>query len=128
MPSCGAATTSSTTTLPLRDRHNRLMEWLEQMHRALAAQPTDDPVLLALTDAQRTYAIPVGLLDQLAYGTAADLESSRAAASGDRSFEHQFDHPLGLPLHHPLEQPLVARYQRFWSCVSIVTVWLRLWD
>jgi phytoene/squalene synthetase len=31
-------------------------------------------VLLALTDAQRTYQIPIGLLDQLAYGTAADLD------------------------------------------------------
>ncbi len=113
-------------TSSLRDRHNRLMEWLEQMHRALAAQPTDDPVLLALTDAQRTYAIPVGLLDQLAYGTAADLESSRAAASGDRSFEHQFDHPLGHPLDHPLEQPLVARYQTFLElrqyCYSVASV------
>lgn len=36
--------------------------------------PTDDPVLLALADAQRSYQIPLGLLDQLAYGTAADLE------------------------------------------------------
>jgi 15-cis-phytoene synthase len=74
-------------------RHNRLLEWLDKMHRALAAQPTDDPVLLALTDAQRTYQIPVGLLDQLAYGTAADLECSAAERSSD--------------------QPLVVRYQTF---------------
>jgi 15-cis-phytoene synthase len=89
-------------TSSLRDRHNRLMEWLDQMHSALAAQPTDDPVLLALTDAQRSYAIPVGLLDQLAYGTAEDLESSYAA------------------------QPLVARYQTFLElrqyCYSVASV------
>src|SRR5262249_39212633 len=30
--------------------------------------------LLALTDTQRRYQIPLGLLDQLAYGTAADVE------------------------------------------------------
>jgi phytoene synthase len=61
-------------TLSSADRHNKLAEWLDKVHRALAAQPTDDPVLLALTDAQRTYQIPIGLLDQLAFGTAADLD------------------------------------------------------
>lgn len=63
------------------DRHNKLAEWLDKVHRALAAQPTDDPVLLALTDAQRAYQIPIGLLDQLAYGTAADLEDARPERS-----------------------------------------------
>jgi phytoene synthase len=62
------------SALTPQDRRNRLAEWLEKVHRALAAQPTDDPVLLALTDAQRIYQIPIGLLDQLAYGTAADLD------------------------------------------------------
>lgn len=57
------------------DRHVKLAEWLDKVHRALAAQPTDDPVLLALTDAQRVYQIPIGLLDQLAFGTAADLDN-----------------------------------------------------
>ena len=47
-------------TLSPDDRHNKLAEWLDKVHRALAAQPTDDPVLLALTDAQRTYQIPLG--------------------------------------------------------------------
>src|ERR1700691_1929847 len=75
------------------DRRNKLAEWLDKVHRALAAQPTDDPVLLALTDAQRTYQIPIGLLDQLAYGTAADLdESSQEPFAG---------------------APLAARYQTF---------------
>lgn len=63
------------------DRHNKLAEWLDKVHRALAAQPTDDPVLLALTDAQRAYQIPIGLLDQLAYGTAADLEDAQPERS-----------------------------------------------
>ncbi len=58
------------------DRHNKLADWLDKVHRALAAQPTDDPVLLALTDAQRAYQIPIGLLDQLAFGTAVDLDYS----------------------------------------------------
>src|ERR1700687_3706856 len=80
-------------TLSPDDRHNKLAEWLDKFHRALAAQPTDDPVLLALTDAQRTYQIPVGLLDQLAYGTAADLDHAQPEPSAGA--------------------PLVARYQTF---------------
>ena len=80
------------TTLSPEDRQNKLTDWLDKVHRALASQPTDDPVLLALTDAQRSYQIPVGLLDQLAYGTAADLEHSPLQAPG---------------------APLVARYKTF---------------
>src|SRR5437588_10272962 len=49
------------------DRQIKLAEWLDKVHRALAAHPTDDPVVLALTDAQRIYQIPIGLLDQLAF-------------------------------------------------------------
>jgi phytoene synthase len=77
----------------IRDRQNKLNDWLDKTHRAFAGQPTDDPVLMALTDAQRSYQIPVGLLDQLAYGTAADLEES--------------DSQAGAP------SPLVARYKTF---------------
>src|SRR6202142_311241 len=80
-------------TLSRDDRRNKLAEWLDQVHRALAAQPTDDPVLLALTDAQRAYQIPIGLLDQLAFGTAADLDYSQREPSANA--------------------PLAARYQTF---------------
>jgi 15-cis-phytoene synthase len=80
-------------TLSPADRNQRLAEWLDKVHRALAAQPTDDPVLLGLTDAQRTYQIPIGLLDQLAYGTAADLDHVEPAPAAGA--------------------PLVARYQTF---------------
>lgn len=62
------------STLSFYDRRNKLAEWLDSVHRAIAGHPTDEPVLLALTDAQRRYQIPLGLLDQLAYGTAADIE------------------------------------------------------
>jgi 15-cis-phytoene synthase len=80
-------------TLSRDDRHNKLADWLDKVHRALAAQPTDDPVLLALTDAQRRYQIPIGLLDHLAFGTAADLDYSVPSMSASA--------------------PLAARYQTF---------------
>src|SRR5712671_2134973 len=63
------------------DRQIKLAEWLDKVHRALAAQPTDDPVLLALTDTQRIYQIPIGLLDQLAFGAAADLDYAQPGPS-----------------------------------------------
>jgi len=59
--------------LSFHERHNKLAEWLDSVHKALAGYPTDEPLLLALADTQRRYQIPIGLLDQLAYGTAADL-------------------------------------------------------
>src|ERR1700674_3370739 len=88
-------------TLSPDDRHNKLAEWLYKVHRALAAQPTEDPVLLALTDAQRTYQIPIGLLDQLAYGTAADLdygqpEPSTGAVARYQTFEELRQYCYGV--------------------------------
>jgi phytoene synthase len=79
-------------TMSFPDRQNKLTDWLDRVHRALAGQPTDDPVLLALTDAQRCYQIPIGLLDQLAYGTAADIEQEQPYLPGS---------------------PLIARYKTF---------------
>lgn len=66
--------------LPLRERREKLDTWLNDFHRALAGQPTDDPVLLALTDTQRRYRISPELLDQLAYGTAMDVQEEPGRA------------------------------------------------
>ncbi len=80
-------------SLSVRDRRQRLDTWLNAFHAAQAGHPTDDPILLALTDAQRRYAIPAGLLDALAFGTAMDVDENveQPEASGlqvqYRSFE-----------------------------------------
>ncbi|MGA2857015.1 MAG: phytoene/squalene synthase family protein [Candidatus Sulfotelmatobacter sp.] len=63
-------------TLSLPERRQKLDAWLDALHRAQQGQPTDDAILLALTDAQRRYAIPAGLLDELALGTAMDVADS----------------------------------------------------
>ena len=57
----------------LEERRFKLETWLAALHRAQQGEPTDDPILLALTDAQRRYTIPAGLLDELAMGTAMDV-------------------------------------------------------
>ena len=62
------------STLALYERRQKLAEWLDALHRAAAGFPTDDPVLLGLTDTQRRYNIPLELLDQLAYGTETDVD------------------------------------------------------
>ena len=60
-------------SLSVGERRRMLSAWLDGVHRAQAGNPTDDPVLLALTAAQRRFHIPDALLDQLASGTAMDL-------------------------------------------------------
>lgn len=73
-------------SLSLAERREKLETWLDAFHRAQQGHPTDDPILLALTDAQRRYSIPAGLLDELAHGTARDvtepLETEPAAEPG----------------------------------------------
>jgi phytoene synthase len=59
--------------LSVAERRFKLETWLDALHRAQQGQPTDDPILLALIDAQRRYTIPAGLLDDLATGTAMDV-------------------------------------------------------
>src|SRR5215813_1952028 len=64
-------------SISLRDRRQKLDLWLNEFHAAQAGHPTDDPILLALIDAQRRFGIPAGLLDALAFGTAMDVEENQ---------------------------------------------------
>jgi phytoene synthase len=66
-------------SISFEERRVKLADWLDSVHHALAGGPTDDPLLLGLADTQRRYQIPVGLLDQLAYGTATDLDDESTA-------------------------------------------------
>jgi phytoene synthase len=67
---------SDDPSLAPRERRARLEAWLDRFHLAQAGAPTDDPVLLALTDTQRRYQIPMEFLDQLAFGTLMDVPES----------------------------------------------------
>jgi phytoene synthase len=74
-------------------RRQKLDAWVDAFHAAQAGFATDDPVLIALTDAQRRFHIPLGLLDGLAYGTSMDVEDQNAdevAASGLKIQYHSF--------------------------------------
>jgi 15-cis-phytoene synthase len=65
--------------LPIAERRIAMDQWLNRWHQVQAGNPTSDPVFVALLDAQRSFAIPSDLLDQLVQGTATDLEPRFAA-------------------------------------------------
>jgi phytoene synthase len=100
--------------LPAREKEQKLAIWLEAFHRALSGQPTDDAVLLALTDAQRSFNIQVGWLDQLAYGTAMDVQEAEPR-----------ERPPGLPapeLQYKTFEDLRVYCYRVASVVGLVCI------
>ena len=74
---------SDSANLSLEQRREQLIEWSQALHRAAAGEPTDDPVILALADAQSQFSIPLGLFDQLVQGTGMDLGFEQHASSPD---------------------------------------------
>jgi len=77
------------TKLHAFERRQRLEAWLDAFHRSESGHPTDDPVLLALTDTQRRFKIPVELLDQLAFGTGMDIQDAESPAAGELQVLYQ---------------------------------------
>ncbi|MGA8429029.1 MAG: phytoene/squalene synthase family protein [Candidatus Sulfotelmatobacter sp.] len=98
MRRCDDITDDPTLTLP--ERRRKLDQWLDGLHLAQQNHPTDDPIFLALTDTQRRFHISAGLLDELAHGTAMDIEEPALDAS-------QEDEPLFAL------QPSLVRYRTF---------------
>src|SRR6202051_1002781 len=86
--------------LSIEERRYKLDVWLDALHRVQQGEPSDDPILLALTDTQRRYTIPAGLLDELAMGTAMDVDP------GTRNTENQVAPAAAVP-------GLTVQYQTF---------------
>jgi phytoene synthase len=78
------------------ERRTKLDEFIASYHRTLESGRTDDPVFLALRDAQQRFGIPIELLDQLVAGTGMDVheEGGRKDAPlvAYRSFEELYDY------------------------------------
>jgi len=104
-------------SLPLYDRRLKLAAWLDSFHRAHEGCPSDEPVLMALTDAQRRYNIRVGLLDQLAYGTAMDIEGNPGE---DESLRAAAPHELSV--HYRTFDDLYQYCYRVASVVGLVCI------
>jgi len=108
-------------SLSARDRQQKLDIWLDAFHAAQAGSPTDDPVLLALTDAQRRFHIPLGLLDALAFGTAMDVEQMDV---GETNVEQNSQQPLtpGLQVQYRSFQDLERYCYHVASVVGLVCI------
>jgi phytoene synthase len=98
------------------DRRQKLTAWLDALHRAESGEPTDEPVLLALTDAQRRYNIRIGLLDQLAYGTAMDVEETGATDAGELPARNEIN------VHYRTFDELYQYCYRVASVVGLVCI------
>ena len=69
------------------DRRAKLDAWLNGLHKAAAGAPTDDPVLIALCDAQHRFQIPMDLFEKLVLGTTLDLDGP-ADLDGDSTIRY----------------------------------------
>jgi phytoene synthase len=101
------------------DRRQKLTAWLDAFHRSQSGHPSDEPVLLALTDAQRRYNIRIGLLDQLAYGTAMDIEGGPGADESPRAGAPA---PHELSVHYRTFDDLYQYCYRVASVVGLVCI------
>jgi len=106
------------SSLPLQERHLKLDAWLDALHRAQQGEPTDDPILLALTDAQRRYQIPAGLLDELALGTAMDIETT-SELEDEPGFARS---AASLPVQYTTFEDLQLYCYRVASVVGLVCI------
>ncbi len=112
------------STLSLDERRCKLDAWLDALHRAQQGEPSDDPILLALTDAQRRYTIPAGLLDELAHGTAMDVVDAQIAWQRMGEDEPGFASPPipGLNIQYQTFEDLRQYCYRVASVVGLVCI------
>jgi phytoene synthase len=90
---------SDSTELSEAEKRLKLEAWMEAFHAIDSGTPTDDPVLLALSNAKQRFKIPSHLLEKLVYGTSMDLQdqAQEPAAPGQpvvmyRSFQELYQY------------------------------------
>ena len=82
---------SDDPSIPADQRREKLAAWSEGLRRVVDGERTDDPVFMALADAQRTFNIPLDLLEKLVQGTAMDLPTQPACGDETRLHYETFD-------------------------------------
>ncbi|HLW53951.1 MAG TPA: phytoene/squalene synthase family protein [Candidatus Angelobacter sp.] len=65
---------SDDTQLNPEQKRQKLDEWLQSANAVIGGQATDDPVLMALADAQQRFSISPQLFEKLVHGTSMDLD------------------------------------------------------
>jgi len=82
---------SDDPSIPADQRREKLAAWIEGLRRVVDGERTDDPVFMALADAQKTFNIPLDLLEKLVQGTAMDLPTQPACGDETRLHYETFD-------------------------------------
>ncbi len=88
---------SDDASIPPEHRREQLTGWMNALRRVVDGERTDDPVLMALADTQKSFNIPLELLEKLVQGTAMDLPEQACAATGNsglhyETFEQLYDY------------------------------------
>lgn len=112
---------SDDPSLPLQERRVRLESWLDALHHAHGGEPTDEPVLLALTDVQRRFNVPLELLDQLAFGTLTDVQEADGHASDLGNGQGASPHS-SFTVQYPTFQELQRYCYQVASVVGLVCI------
>ena len=88
---------SDDPSIPVEQRREKLTEWMNALRRVVEGERTDDPVLMALADTQKTFDIPLDLLEKLVQGTAMDLPEAEGSSDAGpavhyETFEQLYDY------------------------------------
>lgn len=88
---------SDDPSIPPEQRREKLTEWMNALRRVVDGERTDDPVLMAVADTQKTFNIPLDLLKKLMQGTAMDLPQAKGGAETNpavhyETFEQLYDY------------------------------------
>ncbi|MFZ1136736.1 MAG: phytoene/squalene synthase family protein [Candidatus Korobacteraceae bacterium] len=82
---------SDDPSVPCGQRRVKLAEWMNALRRVIGGERTDDPVLMALADTQKTFNIPLELLEKLVQGTAMDLPPQELSSVGPLNSRLQYE-------------------------------------
>ena len=80
---------SDDPTIPVERRREKLTEWMDRLRRVVEGERTDDPVLMALADTQKTFSIPLDLLEKLVQGTAMDLPGAEGKGKNPPALHYE---------------------------------------
>jgi phytoene synthase len=88
---------SDDPAIPPEQRRERLTEWMNALRRVAGGERTDDPVLMAVADTQKTFNVPLDLLEKLVQGTAMDLPQGPTGIAANaglhyETFEQLYDY------------------------------------
>jgi phytoene synthase len=105
---------SDDPSMPIAQRGEKLAQWMCSLRRVVEGERTDDPVLMALADTQKTFNIPLELLEKLVQGTAMDLPPQDTDRAGEAS--------TSAPLHYETFEELYDYCYHVASVVGLVCI------